>query len=416
VGAGVFQNRGVNYCSWDKDAFMHAEVVDPSLDAVKSLGANLVQINWRIMFNDVTGAYVPNDPREESLENIATVIDKAHARGMDVALMPHLSSYNDGGNMNIWTTNEATLNKAQLFNDYNAYMAQVAELGQQKGVAFIVMGVENNIIDTGDRGHWVNIINTIRSRYSGALTYSALANIFEPNRDIKDVVFWDLMDFISCSIYPNLTRDTNASYAELIQGWYTVDQCDKINCWTSSMNWIDYIRSVSEMTGKRIYFSEMGFPAYDGGATTPSDMDIDALQDLTEQWWATQGAFDVWDNYADREIGWLMGISMWSVCPSIWWDKTQPWYVNGYEPFGKPVENTIRHWFKVVPIQDFINKYHVLRHGTRLTGASLNSWSQALWSRRVSGTDYIMALWGSPEQAETGEFYFLCDDIGIRAN
>ena len=41
------------------------------------------------------------------------------------------------------------LDKGRLFADYHNYMMQVADLAQQRGALFLVIGVENNIIDTG---------------------------------------------------------------------------------------------------------------------------------------------------------------------------------------------------------------------------------------------------------------------------
>jgi len=393
--AGAFQYRSINFCSWGAGEY-DSEMVDPALQAIKSLGANIVTLDWAVPFDPVTGGRVAQfdasaSVREPSLESVASVADKVRALGMAVIFKPHVGHRSEGFNLNYWNVfwnkDASQFDAGRFFRDWKDYMMQMAILAQQKGSPFLVIGTEMNHVDVAEyRHYWVDLINAVKSVYSGQITYDALISFWEPNRDVKEVGFIDQLDFISLSVYPDLTQNKNASYEELVYGWNKTYHCDG-NCY-ESYGLIDYLLSVYQETGKKIWFSETGFPSYDGSAIYPSNFSGTAPQDLEEQKMATQSLFDVWQNHTN----WMMGMSLWEVCPNLWLDKTQPWYVNGYEPFGKPVENVIRHWYKVMPVREFVTRFYQQCFGREPDSEGLNSWTDALLNDYLTGSDVAFSF------------------------
>jgi glycosyl hydrolase family 113 len=420
AGAGVFQYRSINFCSWGPGGF-DSEKVDEALLGLKSLGANVVTLDWAVPFDPNTGARAHQfDPvvceiREPSIQSIINVANKVTALGMDVAFKPHIGHVQQAENLNQFNTGPAFVTSGHFFPQWKAYLIQIAQLAQQFGSPFILIGTEmGHTIQYRDQ--WVDIINTLRTVYSGQISYDALLTVWNPNA-LFDVSFHDHLDFMSVSMYADFADSTEPTYEELVSSWNDPNHCEQyatgISCYTS---WgiVDHFYRFYMETGKKIFFGETGFPSHDGSAMNQVRYDLirNGVQDWEEQRLATHAMFDVWDDHTE----WMLGMSLWSIDPNVWWDKDQPWYANGYEPMGKPVEHVIRHWFKVVPIQDFINKYYVEAYGTPADPAGLNNWTHALWSGSASGLDLIMALFGSPERAQTGAYYLICDDYGIRAN
>ena len=101
VYAGVFQYRSINFCSWGAGGF-DSEKVDEALAAIKSIGVNVVTLDWAVPFDPNTGARATKfdenttSIREPSIEVIMQVAEKILALGMDVAFKPHIGHVQQG--------------------------------------------------------------------------------------------------------------------------------------------------------------------------------------------------------------------------------------------------------------------------------------------------------------------------------
>jgi hypothetical protein len=401
VEARTFPIRSVNFTSWWFGGFNN-EYVDVALQTVKNIGANTVIMDWGVPFDKSSGArlekfYESATVRTTSLEDVAMVMDKVRALGMDVVLKPHTARAEAGDNINTWNTDVSQMDTNRFFQDWHAYLMQCADLAQQKGSPFIVIGTELNSL-TGPEylGHWVNIINSIRARYSGQITYDALVNAVwdKEFRGVRDASFLGYLDFISLSVYPNLSQNKDASYEELVQGWYVnTEHWRKENT-----NWVQYITDLHNSTGKEIFFAETGCGSWDGAATVAYQT-REGPQDLNEQAMYFQSIFHVWS-----DVSWLKGVSMWGMnsldlSPL---EQSKYYYYNGHNFYGKPAQNVVQHFYKVVPVYEFVTRFYQQCMSREPDSPGLNGWADALLNGQLSGSDLAFSFVFSTEFINRG--------------
>jgi len=162
AGAGTFQYRSINFCSWGPDSYggsgtgFDSEKVDEALQGLKSLGANVVTLDWAVPFDPNTGARAPQfDPvvceiREPPIESIIKVANKVTALGMDVVFKPHIGDVKIAQNLNQFTTGPAFVSSGHFFPQWKAYLVQIAQLAQQFSSPFIIIGTEMS--------HWTHAL------------------------------------------------------------------------------------------------------------------------------------------------------------------------------------------------------------------------------------------------------------------
>ena len=220
--AGVFQYRSINFCSWGPGGF-DSEKIDESLAAIKTLGVNVVTLDWAVPFDPNTGARAPKFDeattaiREPSIESISTVANKVLALGMDVAFKPHIGNVLKGDNLNEWTSGPDFVSTGHFFPAWKAYLIQIAQLSQYYSSPYFIIGTEMNHTKQY-RDQWVDIINTIRTVYSGQISYDALLTLWNSNA-LFDVSFYDHLDFMSVSMYADFADNNEPTYEELVSSW-----------------------------------------------------------------------------------------------------------------------------------------------------------------------------------------------------
>jgi hypothetical protein len=241
------------------------------VDQYKSMGANHTYLGATTEWEETNGRFDPlgvhningNARVGLSIDELMNRADYLHSQGMAVTLRQQVTDfYVENGQEKFRNWNETNTNvgdKAAFFQQYTAYMVDLAKACQSKGVEAISIGNEMLHFTTNDtKGYWENLISQIRSVYSGKLTYAAFVT-FNPNwkeSEMTQIKWLDKIDYIGIDFYPQLTMSKNATYEDFVKALYGNNP--------QKFNWVDYLKNLAETTGKKIMFTEVGVPSFDG--------------------------------------------------------------------------------------------------------------------------------------------------------
>src|SRR5262249_36929525 len=133
---------------------------------------NTVALNfWWFQETPSSTTIAEDDTRYSStMSSIQHAVDTIHSLGMNVLLKPMLDV--DTG---LWRAQITPSNVNDWFASYTSYMntfADFAEQNRSKGVTMLSIGCEMNSMEQYTP-QWTNLINSVRSKYHGQLTYSA---------------------------------------------------------------------------------------------------------------------------------------------------------------------------------------------------------------------------------------------------
>ena len=158
------------------------------------------------------------------------------------------------------------------------------------------------------------MIRAVRAVFPGLLTYSA-------NWDHYDVPeFWDDLDFVGMSSYHRLSHSKEPAFSELVESWRNVR--DRVFAWAKE-------------NGKRVVFTEVGYPSLDDCNEYPWNYLLKNPVDLAEQADCYRAFTTVW-----RKEPMLQGVYFYE-----WWGEGGP-DDKSYTPRGKPAEAVLREYFK----------------------------------------------------------------------
>ena len=305
-------HEGVNLTSWWWDDYGKQEVID-TLDTLHGLGVESVSV-LTTYYQDTT--FSPTQINESSYktptdEGIERVIKKAQSLGMRTVLKPHVDPYN--GTWRGYITFGDELDWAEWFNSYNDFIMHYAELAEDNNVDMLIIGTE--LEGTVHRPEWNDIIENIRSVFSGEITYAA-------NHDgYQFVPFWDKLDYIGIDAYFSLTASFDPTLSELVQAWDPI---------------VQELRDFSESYNKKIVITEVGYQSYDGTNMTP--------------WWSLTSTVDEQEQ-ADCYEAFLSAFHNQDFIEEIdhWMSYHDPYQdVNGFDFINKQAGLTIDYYYHLM--------------------------------------------------------------------
>jgi hypothetical protein len=175
------------------------------------------------------------------------------------------------GNLKMKTeTDWKTLEKS-----YSDFILNFASLAQETGVDIFCIGTELESFVQARPDYWINLIDQIKNRFQGKLTYAA--NWDEYLR----VPFWDKLDFIGVDAYFPLSEQQTPSIPELRKAWTP---------------WKTELKDLSSQIQKPVLFTEFGYRSVDFAARKPWQADAvegkvnleaqaNANQAILEEFW-----------------------------------------------------------------------------------------------------------------------------------
>ncbi len=147
----------------------------------------------------------------QNRRDVLTAIADAHAEGLRVFLVPHLWVETGGWRALIDPGSDAGWARwAASYGRFIRYWAEVAELGQAE---LFSVGVElRSWVTTARAPSFSDLIDDVRARYSGLITYSANWD------DVDRTVILGDLDVIGINAFYPLTKKEKASYFDLALG------------------------------------------------------------------------------------------------------------------------------------------------------------------------------------------------------
>ena len=317
-----------------------------AMDQIAATGANTLTLIPNFFqtdkFSSSTGLRLgdPNNPWDNESDTFAQVeqsIRDAKARGLNVVLKPHLETEN-----RVWRAELAPTDPKAWFDSYKAMMVEYAKVAQSAGAAMICVGTEmDSMIDPTKvcsdgktyTQKWADIIEAVRAVYSGKVTYAATY------ATVKDVGFWQKVDYIGVDAYIPSSTINNPTVDQIVDAWVK----PHFNSWIrdtlhGGKSAVDYYKALSEQYGKQVIFTEVGYKSMDGANKDPGVFGGSGAVDFQEQVDCYTALYKVMENYGGQ---WLAGSFLWSYYSFenpmterevAWTDYTTQW---------KPANNTI---------------------------------------------------------------------------
>ncbi len=225
-GKTGFYNHLYNYSSAAANA---------SLVALKSTGANSVQIETAWYVDDCNATTIHPQPYTPPDAALRSAIEVAHRLGMETMINAHIEvscKYDNscpatcGGRTDI-DFGDNTTKWDQWFASYTAFIVHHATLCEQSdGCGLLAVHVELQDIgahlpDIGDR--WKTVIAAARKHFSGELTASCNGSPGISGGQALNISYWHLLDYVGIDTFPAVTgnpvrsRDVSAAFETLLQ-------------------------------------------------------------------------------------------------------------------------------------------------------------------------------------------------------
>ena len=247
-------------------------------------------------------------------------IQVLHSKGLHVQLKPHLW-LGSGWRSNLSLDSDAEWNA--WFDSYEENMVRYARMAELTGAELFCIGTELKSSIKKQPERWRSLITTIRTVYSGKLTYAA-----NWHDEYEHIEFWDKLDFIGIQAYFPLTKTKNPDLGTIEKGW---------------ARHIDKLEKLHKVYNKPILFTEIGYKS-DASATIKPWEWGSFLSVLSEKKsdQTQQLAFEaLFKQLWHKE--WFAGVYIWQ-----WHNQSEkedaPSDLN-FSPRFKPAENTIAKWF-----------------------------------------------------------------------
>ncbi|MEP7268045.1 MAG: hypothetical protein ABI844_10500 [Saprospiraceae bacterium] len=178
----------------------------------------------------------------ESRKGIEETIVQAQANHLKIMLKPQVWYGRD------WIGNLQFDNKKDWESwesSYEDYILPFAELAESSCVEILCIGTEIKQSVSQRPQFWERLIQKVRARYSGMITYAANWD------EYKHINFWNKLDYIGIDAYFPLSEKTTPELAELMNPWDEV---------------LNTLEKFSRKYNRKILFTEYGYLSVDGSA------------------------------------------------------------------------------------------------------------------------------------------------------
>ena len=315
-----FTYYGMNHVSWSAGEYSSAAGSD-SEDALAATGTPWagVLVTWYQADAHATTiapqSYSPTD------NDVISAITELHSKGVKVMLKPHVDAL-DGS----WRGTFQPSDVNAWFASFTNFIVHWAQLAQAQGVELLCFGTEYTMLTgASNLARWTSVINTIRSNYSGPLTYAANATF--GGDEFTSVAFWNQVDVIGLDAYFPLTNHNDPTLAELVQAW------------SNNRNGENIVAAVENFAGAHpgqpVIFTEIGYRSLAGANSAPWDWSVSGTADPMEQQLCYEALYEVWSQHGSAMTG------------NFWWAWPVP--VPGaadtdYNPRSKPAQTVLENW------------------------------------------------------------------------
>lgn len=272
---------GVNMTAYTSDGYSQPSVRS-AMKTLADLGSTAVTLvpTW-YMGSASANRIAPNKDKTPTDESLIQAISWARQAGLQVVIKPHVDVIDDTYRGDIQPAN-----RDLWFRSYGEFIDHYASLASSNSADLFVVGTELKSVSS-ETDRWTAVIQTVRDRFFGPLTYAANWD------EVDQVQFWDDLDAIGADAYYPLSPDDGSTptLESLTTAWQGV---------------AGQLQAKSEQWGRPVLLTEVGYPSQVGATVKPYEV-TDQPPDQEIQALAYQATFK-----ALSGADWLKGISWWS--------------------------------------------------------------------------------------------------------
>lgn len=314
--------KGMSLVDFDSPNNFTDSYVENTMMNIQQLGSNTVALNiWDFTPSITSTTIAPDYTRySATTAQIQDAINEIHALGMNVMLKPMVDV--DTGAWRGTIDPVGTANVNAWFSSYQTFLDSMATIAQQNinTVKLFSVGCEYNDMEQYT-SNWTSVISSVRSIYSGKLTYAA--NWSENGQGMggyQNISWWNQLDEVGIDAYFPLSNTTDPSEATLQASWSNL--ATNINSW----------RQNAGLTNKNVVFTEVGYQAQAATSENPAGTSVNTAQDIPAQANCYQALLSV------------MSVEPWWD-GAFWWAEGSPDVVsstdNGFSPENKPATDAV---------------------------------------------------------------------------
>jgi hypothetical protein len=248
---------------------------------------------------------------------IRTTIQKAKEQGIKVMLKPQIWMMHGWvGHMDFKTQSDWQIWE----KTYETFIMQMVDIANEEKVELFCIGTEFEIAAVKRPQYWKNLIQKVRTKYDGKITYAANWDKFET------ITFWEDLDYIGIDAYFPLVNEKTPKIDALKAAWEVP---------------LSKIEKLYKATNVPIIFTEFGYMSVDRTAYNTWELEekeqsiavneagqVNALEALFETFW---------------EKNWWAGGFIWKWYPDIKGNEKS--YAKDYTPQGKQAEDCLKKWY-----------------------------------------------------------------------
>lgn len=317
--------RGVCYPSpSSKDIELGTPGCRDALRRIRATGADTVSLCPYFLIQRKSPFALARFPGAVEREAVRQTIVWAHEAGLQVVLRPQLVTH--AQRLRFDPDIEHREDWMEIFGALDVLLRDAAELAEETKCEALSLGTRLVTALERTPANWPVLIGRVRQVYRGRLTYDA-----DWRREVERVPFWDLLDFISITLYKRLGEADEPEDDDPVDGVTLFKNAS----WPSGR-----LSELWYRHRKPVWFSELGFPSNAHGLRHPFQRPLvkGSLADAALQQRATAASLLA---YQDKR--WLSGVMVWGF--------TGPGGAadSGYCPEGKPAWETLKTWFAPGP-------------------------------------------------------------------
>lgn len=326
-------HKGVNFGFTARNGYYDSPEGRAQIAKMAESGVTWVGVTVSMWQDSYSSTRVYRDykrsPNEAELERI---IQSIHDKAMRVMLYLCLELH-DGqwrASVNFPDTPQQIGKPAQnywqeWFASYTDCCINYAKLCQRTGAELLCLGAEYNGVVHRSK-EWSTLVDSVRASYKGPLAYEAHGGHIKKGEGAPD--WFKKLDIIGFSFYYGAAKKPGETVEEMVEHLKPS---------------VEHMRTLSEITGKPILFTESGCRSRAGGAMTPAD-------------WSKEGRYDGQEqaNYLEAVLRSFAGQSWWRGLYWWKWDEQNPqnrphYYTDpagpmGFEMYGKPAAQVYKKW------------------------------------------------------------------------
>ncbi|WP_394437670.1 glycoside hydrolase family 113 [Streptomyces sp. SGAir0957] len=299
--------RGITLPSWYRSDY-DSPAADRYLRGIRATGARWITLTPTWYQHSRTDTVMRPTEESASDASLRHITRRAHTLGLKVMLKPHVDLADGGDRAGI-----RPRDRRAWFAAYRHFISHYAELATATRAEQFAVGTELAGV-SGDRTAWRAVVDAVRDRYHGPLTYAANYD------EYQKIHFWQDLDLIGIDAYWPLSDRPTRSVARLRRAWAPIRA---------------ELAAYAHEQGRRILFTEAGYVSQRGATTAPYSWTVSRVPAPAEQAAAYRALLET---FADRR--WWAGVCWWMW--DDWPDSGETPERLAYSPRGKPAEKVLR--------------------------------------------------------------------------